>query len=348
MKISNSHFYVIYTPGTVRLLTGLIFTLLKWSKAEFTLVSNACSLAEQKQLELLCDCHTRLHYKSLDSELVMPHGAVLNHLQSQNKYSDFGFIDSDIYAIAEFDQPFVDFENSNVACQFIAVPASFRLSDEIKKLKNNRLGCSYFMRYDNAKISQLRSEVGVHFDKYQWQSMPLHLRKLLDEAGLKQTKYDTARLLNAVLLARGEKLASLDDKPLRHLGGVSRISLQRQRRVSPFLESLISLVPNRDVRFKLVNMALDRHQAKYSTRKNKSYDKRARKRLVNQYFHDLLAHLTQQISESNANHLPALPKSGYSSVDQTVDQISRELVTLFEGLSPRQVQILNNMASVSN
>lgn len=343
MKINAPHFYVIYTPGTVRLLSGLIFALLKWSKAEFTLVSNACSVDEEKKLEQLSDCHTRLHYTSLNSGAVISHGAALNYLQDQNMYSDFGFIDSDIYAMAEFDHAFVNFNDSNIACQYIPAPASFRLPDEINKLKNNRFGCSYFMRYDNDKVTQLRGDTGVHFDKYQWLSMPLHWQQALEQAGLKQPKYDTARLLNAMLLANGEQLVALSDKPLRHLGGVSRINLQRQRSVSPVLESLIQLIPNRRARHKLVSIALSRHQAKFVTNTDVADDKKARKRLVNHYFYDLLVQLTQQANQSRINALPVVPKSGYASVDHIVGQFSRELVELFENLSPRQTQILSDV-----
>lgn len=345
MKINGPHFYIIYTPGTIRLLMGLVFSLLRWSNAEFTLVSNGNSEEEQNQLQRLCDSNDRLHYYSLDSTTVMSHGAALNVLQDQNTYQDFGFIDSDIYAIADFWTTPANFDDIDAACQFIPAPASFRLPEEIKSLKENRLGCSYFMRYDNEKISTLRSNTGVHFDKYQWQTMPKNIRDRLDEAGLKRLKYDTARVINAMLLADGENVVELTDTSLRHLGGVSRIRLQRQRSLRPLLESLIGIIPNRNLRTALINIALDRQQAKFVTNVDQADDKRARKRLVNHYFYDLLLQLTQHVTlQSGVRHkpvtiqgLPSLPISGYSTVDQYVDQITQELIALFGSLDPHQL-----------
>ncbi|MFT6033142.1 MAG: hypothetical protein ACI854_001675 [Arenicella sp.] len=340
MKTSRAHFYIVYTRGTVGLLVGFVFSLLRWSDAEFTLVSNACDRAEKNTLKRFCDNNKRLNYLALGSTTVLSHGAALNILQDQNAYHGFGFIDSDIFAIAEFWPSGRDDQNSIVACQFIPVAASFRLSSEVQSLHQNRLGCSYFMHYDNQSISALRSDTGIHFDKYQWQSIPLDIRARLDAADVKRGKYDTARLVNALLLSSGEQVVALADTPLRHIGGVSRINLQRQRRVSPLLESLIKLIPMSKIKIRLINRALDRDQVKPLSASGASEQKKTRKRLVNHYFRALLLNLTQAPGQTIGQGLPAYPVSGCRFVDQRVAEISRELIALFQSLESDQSSVL--------
>lgn len=337
MNTNRPHFYIIYTQGTARLLMGLVFTWLRYSKAELTLVSNGCDDDEKIQLQRLCDSTGRLHYLSLNTTKVLSHGEALNLLQSQNTRQDFGFIDSDVYAIGEFWPSLSDCMDEDVACHFIPVSASFRLPSEIEKLKNNRLGCSYFMRYNNQKLSLLRRTNDVHFDKRQWETLPQNIQLSLNNAGFKRAKYDTARLINAMFLIDDQQVIALSDESLKHLGGVSRISLQRQRRIRPLFESLISLIPVKSIRNTLINFVLDAKQSEPVASAAIAKGKKARKRSANHYYRELLMMLMERPGLVKTEDLPTLPIFDCPSINKNIAEITQELIGMFESLEPDQL-----------
>ncbi len=93
---------IVYTPGTVSMLSFMVHSLLYWSDCSFRLVSNACLPPERRYLQSLCKVNPRLEFWTLPAKKVWPHSQALIYLHALTSGSMFGFMDSDIFATGEF------------------------------------------------------------------------------------------------------------------------------------------------------------------------------------------------------------------------------------------------------
>lgn len=231
-------FHIVYTPGSVRPLLFLVHSLLQWSDCTFRLVANGCTRQEAQLLVDFCQHNPRLHFLRLPSARMMGHGPALNYLQAHNDGDYFCFMDSDIYAAGNFMPEFEPYlqDGSPVAlfsgapleqpAEGWVMPDGYPLLDgRFNRTKSGLcLGSTYFAIYNNQRVSALRRAIGIGFEGYHWEKIPVALQKQLTENGLVYPRYDTARVFNLFLHLQGATFLYQPSATLRHLGGVSRLT----------------------------------------------------------------------------------------------------------------------------
>ncbi len=236
MKIDSPFcFHIIYTPGTVKSLSFLVHSLLKWSDCTFRLVANGCTAAEKQHLQKLCRQNQRLSFLDLPTRYMMEHGPALNYLHalaSDEPY--FCFMDSDIYATGEFMSEFMALliEHTGVFSGYPLWIAPDRLSVSQRDWGIHGhhhqtptgicIGTTYFAIYNNPYLCETMQAAAIDFQHYFWQDLPEFRQRQLIESGLQYARYDTAKMLNLSLVERGHALAYHDAGGLHHIGGLSR------------------------------------------------------------------------------------------------------------------------------
>lgn len=228
-------FHIIYTPDTVKPLRILLYSLLKWSDCTFCLVANGCSPREASDLERFCASNPRLSYQALPTDQVMLHGEALDYLQAQNQDEYFCFMDSDIYAVDWFLPPFLPKLAqtsglfSGASPRLLPDNTTFMVGYHTHTQREVCLGLTYFAIYRNQAVSDIRRRTGIGFAKYRWEDLPEPWQQQLDAMGVKCQIYDTAKVLNLLLHLHGYKLHLQPCVVLRHLAGVSRFYVVKQR-----------------------------------------------------------------------------------------------------------------------
>lgn len=234
-------FHIIYTPGTVKPLQLLLCSLLKWSDCTFCLVTNGCAPDEQRALQQLCAGNPRLSYQALPTDKVMLHGDALNLLQAQTQTEHFCFMDSDIYAVAEFMPTFGPLMDSysglfsGTPLRFpqtgLTLPkdTAFMAGPHTHSEEQLCLGTTFFAMYNNHAITEIRRATGIGFRKYRWEEIPAFYQGQLQALGLQVQLYDTAKLLNLVLHIHGHALHYQPCATLRHIEAVSRFAVIQQQ-----------------------------------------------------------------------------------------------------------------------
>jgi hypothetical protein len=76
-------------------------------------------------------------------------------------------------------------------------------------------------------LNSLIHTTGIGFQSYRWPEIPSYYQEQLLHLGVQRDAYDTGKVLNLLLLARGEKLIYRETETLRHIGGVSRLHRAR-------------------------------------------------------------------------------------------------------------------------
>lgn len=215
---------VIYTPETAAPLSRFALTLLHWSDCRVQLVANGCTAAEQAQLQTLAQGNPRLAFLPLAAEQPLIHGEALNRLHDLCDEPVFAFVDSDIFAVG----PFMPADLSTPLTCFLPPAAFWSQEEEARQAHRHRMGCTYFALYDNATLRDLRRRWGIGFDKGRWAALLDAQRAALQALGYEKERYDTGKLLNALLAAAGGRVAFADPANLRHLGGSSQVKMMRQ------------------------------------------------------------------------------------------------------------------------
>lgn len=234
-------FHVIYTPGTVKPLRLLLQSLLKWSDCTFHLVTNGCTRAEMSALQQFCAGNPRLTFSALPTRQTVLHGVALNYLQAQNQAQTFCFMDSDIYAVAEFMPTFLPLV-AQYSGLFSGMPLryaqsglqlppaqAFMAGPYTHTREGLCLGTTFFAIYNNQALTEIRRTTGIGFTKYRWTELPAPYQEALQALGLQYRIYDTAKLLNLALHVHGYALHYQPCPPLRHIEAVSRFVVLQQR-----------------------------------------------------------------------------------------------------------------------
>lgn len=287
---------VIYTPDTVTPLSRFALTLLRWSDCRVQLVANGCTAAEQAHLQALAQGNPRLVFLPLSAGEPLAHGQALNCLHDLCDEPLFAFADSDIFAVGPF---MPDDLSASLTC-FLPMAAFWSQAEEARQPHRHRMGCTYFALYDNAALRDLRRQWGIGFDKGRWAALPDAQRAALQALGFQKERYDTGKLLNALLAAAGGRVAFADPTNLRHLGGSSRVKMTRRLTWRSWLVRLLT-----DWRAALRHIKIRR--AKQET---------------GDYFADLLDALAQ------GHPLPDLPP-GDPYVRRKVAGVTAEIVQLY-------------------
>ena len=236
MNTSELLFNIIYTPGSVALLSPFVQSLLKWSDCRYQLIANGCDNNEQRLLRNLANSDSRLQYLCLSDTKMISHSDALDKLQQDCNDEWFCAMDSDIFAQG----PFLDAvagaaDGYNVITSCLPVwttPGDATLKRAYKRLQGLHIrlangltvGCTYFVLYRNADVSRARALNGVGFERYYWDKIPDRHQQTIRSLDAEKHDYDTAIVLNMLIIAGGGKVTYLPLDNLKHLGGLSSIS----------------------------------------------------------------------------------------------------------------------------
>lgn len=321
---------IIYTPGTVRYLTFFVYSLLHWSDCSFRLVANGCSQEEAHELQRFCRQSTRLAFYRLPTSKIMPHGLALNHLHDLSQEEKFCFMDSDIYASAEFMNQFLSVCQQDTGV-FSCSPIWCKAEEQVLSSRNpimagefNRtahglcLGNTYFALYNHQRLTRFRQQMGIGFERLLWREIATihqqHLRKL----NLQKEFYDTGKLLNIFLQQQGDSLCVLESNAVHHLGGVSIVPIQRQQAAERmasgathhFLQNLIQGTKHRLRRL----WQPEYYRFGFSQRRG----------LYKVYFHDLLVALREN------GPLPEMPRTGEPEMEERIGTATQQMRSLYQ------------------
>jgi len=229
-------FNIVCTPGAAQYAPLFALSLRKWSDCSFRLVANGCSPAETRLLRKFCTKTPRFEFFALPVKTMIPHGQALSYLQSRERSDTFCFIDSDILATGEFlaklaprlgqyagvfsgSPVWLEDEEKVIPAAFQEMAGRYSRTDE-----NICLGSSYFAMYDNRALTQTIQATGICLNRYEWADIPTRYQDQLVQMGLRKGGYDTAKLLNLLLLDQGERLLFLESPTLQHVGGISTVA----------------------------------------------------------------------------------------------------------------------------
>ena len=236
MITSELLFNIIYTPGSVALLSPFIQSLLKWSDCRYQLIANGCDSNEQRLLRDLANSNSRLKYLCLSDTKMISHSDALDKLQQGCNDEWFCAMDSDIIANGQFlDAVAAAADDHDVITSCLPVWTTtndFTLKPSYKRLQGLHIrlangltvGCTYFILYRNADLTRTRVRTGVGFERYYWDKIPERHQQTLQLLDAEKNDYDTAIVLNMLLIASGAKITYLQLDNLKHLGGLSSVS----------------------------------------------------------------------------------------------------------------------------
>lgn len=228
-------FNIIYTPGSIKYLSCFIWSLLTHTpkSIRFRLISNGCHPKEQSFLARMCRPESRLEFYSIPNKAMLPHGLVLNYLQSKTKEEHFCFMDSDIFATGNFISD-IDFQSSKYAGVFSGMPLWVRSDEQIfpsgfcsltgmfnRTEAGLPLGSTFFAVYRNKILTEIMQSTGIGFQEYHWNEIPLTIQRDLAGLDLEIDTYDTGKVLNLTLLSKSYKLLNVDLPLMCHVGGTS-------------------------------------------------------------------------------------------------------------------------------
>ena len=236
MNTSELLFNIVYTPGSVALLSPFIQSLLKWSDCRYQLIANGCDSNEQQLLRDLANSNSRLKYLCISDTKMISHSDALDKLQQDCNDEWFCAMDSDIIANGQFlDAVAAAADDHDVITSCLPVwtttndstlkPSYKRLQGLHIRLANGlTVGCTYFILYRNADVSRARALNDVGFERYYWDKIPDRHQQTIRSLDAEKHDYDTAIVLNMLMIASGSKVTYLPLDNLKHLGGLSSIS----------------------------------------------------------------------------------------------------------------------------
>ncbi len=315
----NLTFHIIYTPGTVKYLSLLVFSLLKWSDCSFRLVANGCTSGEVRLLQALCHNSNRLELLVLPSKTMIKHGEALSYLQSLNHSEYFCFMDSDILSNGDFLHEFGlylnryagIFSGDSVWCKHEeqVLPESFpKMAGRYNRTSRGEcLGSSYFAIYDNRVLTQVIRSTGANFRKYQWQELPNQYQTQLAKMNLKKEKYDTGKILNLLLLSTDAPLIFKNNPSLQHIGCMSS---------SFTLNNSDFWKPSRNLKELLARIPEEQSRQLMLLQKRKS--------LTSHYFNQFFQSLFEK------QPLPTIPEIADPEIEERITSLTKSIMALYE------------------
>ena len=207
---------VIYTPDKVRRLSFFAWSLLRWPDIRLRLVANGCTADERQHLQELSARNSRMTYLELPTTSMWLHGQALDYMIEELQDDIFGFIDSDIFTLSAEGSPALP---EDCAAAFACPPPVWREAPRPKLV-----GCTYLSLYRRNTLRALMQDTGIGFNKQMWESVPAPVQQEVETAGFRAPRYDTGELLNVLLVARGERVATVPRCHLRHVGNYSAVT----------------------------------------------------------------------------------------------------------------------------
>jgi hypothetical protein len=228
----NLKFYIIYTPESFSKLKLAIKSLLHFTNYQYVLVSNGLSTEEANQIEQNTKKSAYLKFIDLPGNITIPHGTALTHLFNISDDEYFCFMDSDIFAFADFTKDLEekiksnDVVSSGKPIEWWDKTSAFGYRGHCSVSPSGKnVAMTYFSVYKRSSISPLLSKYAISFERYmRKQQVPEGVQNLLSEKDQHTWKFNTAKLLNIVQAYSGYHLHYQEFNGLVHLGGVSRYS----------------------------------------------------------------------------------------------------------------------------
>lgn len=240
-------FHVIFTTGTVRDLLPFTRSLLARSRCDLRLVANALDPEEEEALARFAAADRRLSFVRHPTKRMAEHGDVLNALFAEERGERFAFLDSDIFAVGDFEAELAP--HLALDAVFSGVPVWATASDQVAPASARRmggpqntvssgacLGTSYFAVYRVDAVREAAARFGIGFEKVKdAASLPPDALARLHRLDARCEGYETAKALNLLLHATGRALAVVELPSLRHVGGLSLLR-KKERGGKAYLE----------------------------------------------------------------------------------------------------------------
>ena len=125
-------------------------------------------------------------------------------------------LDSDIFTVSAEGSPALP---EDCAAAFACPPPVWREAPRPKLV-----GCTLLALYRRETVQALMQSAGLGFDKQVWDNIPPGAAARSRRGRFRALKYDTAELLNVLLVLRGRRVAHIDSHHLRHVGNYSAVT----------------------------------------------------------------------------------------------------------------------------
>lgn len=221
-------FNIVFTPGTVKYLRLGALTLLRYSPYRYRLVANGLLEDERQLLRRLVVSSNRFDFHGLDESGVLEHGLVLNHLVGIEESDYFCFIDSDIFAVAEFATPL---ESALQTCDVLSScrcllwdpdDVSFGFVGRSTHAPTGEpLPSTFFSVCRTEVVRRWSQELGIGFQRYRHDEMSPGMREIARRFGWNGELCDTGKLLYLAGLSQGGRFWHREFPALVHIGGIS-------------------------------------------------------------------------------------------------------------------------------
>ena len=333
-------FNILYTRGTVKYLHFLAFSYSKWSDCSFRLVANGCSAKETALLQEYCSQHDWLESLVLPNRTTVTHGEALSYLQSLERSDYFCFTDSDVVTTGDIAQAIMPHLDSHAA-YFSGSPLYCKEEDRIlpaafQKMYGRHtytdqgvcLGSSFFAVYDNRILDEVIQSTGVDFQRRLWPAVPPRIQDQIAALCLKKLTYDTGKLVNLLLVARGATVLAKETPGLQHLGGLSLVVGRSAKRRLAKVRALARRLPGRASRCLLRWLGPpnwtggDSNLSQAEIMDAQAWQRK--KRTCSRYSASLLRALFAD------QPLPSAPNLGDTEIDTRVDEATKSIISLYQ------------------
>ncbi|MFH0946883.1 MAG: hypothetical protein V2A76_16945 [Planctomycetota bacterium] len=222
--------HVVFTPGTVSLLKYGLLSFLKYSNLQLRVISNGLDDAEFGRVASLCERSERLTVQRFPTRKIVPHGTILQSLFQECDESHFYFMDSDIFALCELDEPL---RRASAGCDIFSSCSNARRDPAKKGVGLGGLAtvspsglpvaASFFAIYDTRRTRALMETHGVTFERYLGpEQLPPSVRDRFQEADRAEGQvYDTGKALSLLASYSGYRVKHEQLEELLHLGRMS-------------------------------------------------------------------------------------------------------------------------------
>lgn len=226
-------FNIVFTKNTFHYFCRFTQTILKKSSVKVRIVLNGCGTSEQNEAyQFAAENDDRVYVALVSADKILTHHESIQLVFEEDNDSDFFcFADSDIFARKEFMPLFAAVEG---------LPAMICSGDtiwtEVNTIASKKtelwgrfyhdedgwtFGSSYFCIYDRALLKQIMKKYGVDFRRYAQEEIPDKARRALLDAGHDYCWYDTAKVVNILLVLEGHMIVHIQNPNLVHVGGMS-------------------------------------------------------------------------------------------------------------------------------
>lgn len=226
--MDSLQFYIIITPGSLRLLKFALWSLQQRRDFAITLVANGLNSEENNALILFCN-QLQCAYKQLQTKTMLSHGDALNELIKHHQQSWFCFCDSDIIST---DQLANDIPLTKNIKALSSCDAMFWDDDPVKGVlgRCNRWPdgsqnlSSFFCVYHTKTIKLIMQKYNIGFENITIKNIQSKaIQSMLINKGATDfnRKLDTGKALTIALELEKHAYCHTEVPSLLHIGGLS-------------------------------------------------------------------------------------------------------------------------------